>query len=169
MLEHPEGGGHEQYPDEDGAGGHVMYGEQGMSPSHHQHNNPEWLDMREASLKLTATDLNDQFLKMITDLMNQFPEPPTRDPAMAITDLNSPASIISGWSKGDIGRLGLHMPKTSSQRRAASAAGGVMLGVSQDIIQPRQNPIFQRPNGGLRELESPVRICYSKPEDMFSL
>ncbi|CAM9749522.1 unnamed protein product, partial [Pylaiella littoralis] len=174
--EHRGGGGQEQCPDEDsgggaGGGGDMEDGEQGVSLGHHQHLNSEWLDMREASLKLTPADLDDQFLKRITDLMNQFPEPPTRDPTTAITDLNSPSSIIGGWGKGDSSRRGLHMPKTSSQRRATGSVGSI-LSLSQEIVKPRQNPIFQQQfdnRRGARGLDSPMRIRYSKPEDEFSL
>lgn len=137
--------------------------------------------MRQSSLRLTSTDVDDQFLKAITDLMRQFPEPPTRDPPSAMAEVSSPGSIIGGWGKGDMGRLSLHMPKTGSQRRAASGVGSAMLGASQDvIIQPRQNPIYQQQmmeskqreaggSGSVRELGLPVRISYSKPEDEFSL
>lgn len=203
MPEQPGEGGHEQYPDDGGGGGGIGIGmgidlgigiggisnnkedgEQRMMMSlrhhhHHQHhnssnNNGEWLDMRQSSLRLTSTDVDDQFLKTITDLMKQFPEPPTRDNPIAIAEVSSPGSIIGG-------RLGLHMPKTSSQRRAASGMGSaMMLGASHDaIIQPRQNPMFQQQlerkqreaggSGNARELGVPVRISYSKPEDEFSL
>lgn len=166
MPRHPRGGGHdEHYPDEDGGGGSDSEDEEeGVMPhQHHRHPNSEWLDMREySSLKITPTDLDEQFLQTITDLMNQFPEPPNSD---AVTDLQSPATAA-------FGRRGLHISKPGSQRRVGGGGGGME--ATRDVILSRQNPMVQqqpdsRRGGGVRELESPMRIRYAKPEDQFSL
>ncbi|CAN0446867.1 unnamed protein product [Ectocarpus fasciculatus] len=142
-----------------------------MMPHHHHHHHhqapSEWLDMRESSLKLTPTDLDERFLRTIESLMNQFPAPPTRDhAAAAVTDLTSPSTAALGRFKGD-GRRGLQMPRPSSQRRGGSGAGG-----AEDLFHSGQNPMYQhqmegRRGGAVREVDSPMRIRY--PKDEFSL
>lgn len=163
----------------DGGGGGTEDDEEEMTADHdhhHRHQTSEWLDMRESSLRLTPTDLDDQFLKAVTDLMDQFPEPPSPGTGAAITDLSSPATSAIGRNKGDSGGIRGILPKPSSHRRPAGGmAGGNNAGTIEEVIPSRQNPIFQqqiesrRVGGAVRELESPMRICYSKPEDMFSL
>lgn len=164
MPQHPGGGGgHHQYPDEDYERGvsDSEDDEESMMPHpHHRHQTSGWLDMTESSLKLTPADLDDQFLQTVMDLMNQFPEPPTSD---AITDLSSPAAAA-------FGRRGLHMMKPNSHRRGAGGGGSEAIEeVSLSRHQRHQNPMYDnRRGGGVRELESPVRIRYSKPGDQFS-
>lgn len=144
---------------------------------HHRHQTSEWLDMRESSLKLTPTDLDEQFLKAVTDLMNQFPEPPNPDTAAnAITDLSSPATLVSiGRNRGDPNGKRGKMPRASSQRRGFPGGSSNMMGASGEVVHSKQNPMFQqaiepgRRSGPVREIDLPVRISYSKPEDMFSL
>ena len=135
--------------------------EDGMMPhQHHHHPNSEWLDMRESSLKLTPTDLDERFLQMITDLMNQFPEPPNSDP---ITDLSSPATAA-------FGRRGIHMSKSGSHRRAAGGSGDVVLTKQNPMYLHQQQMAAESKRGrGVREMESPMRIRYHKVEDQFSL
>lgn len=150
----------QQYPDQD-------EGEEVMMPHHHHHQPSEWLDMRESSLRLTPTDVDERFLTSIESLMNQFPAPPTRDhAATAVTDLTSPSTAALGRFRGD-GRRGLQMPRPSSQRRGASGAGG-----AEDMYHSGQNPMYQhqmegRRGGAVREIDSPMRIRYAKDE--FSL
>lgn len=156
---------HEQYPDEGagrGSDSDEDEDEEGMMPHQHQrHQYSEWLDMRESSLRLTGTDLDEKFLQAITDLMNQFPEPPNSD---SITELNSPATAA-------FGRRGLHMSRPSSLRRAGGGGGTEASG---EVVPQRQNPMYQqqadsRRGGGVREVESPMRIRYNKSADQFSL
>ena len=144
----------------------------------------EWLDMKEFSLKLAPADIDDQFLRVITELMAQFPEPPTRDLAM---DLSSPPTVTIGRSKrGD--RRGFHAPRLHSQRRG--------LGVSDRALRPpptpptptqqqqqqrqrhgehpdqlRQQPLDQHQGDhrGMSDDDFPVRITYSHPDDVFLL
>ncbi|CAM9503230.1 unnamed protein product, partial [Ectocarpus sp. 8 AP-2014] len=148
-----------QYPDRE-------EGEEVTTP-HHHHQPSEWLDMRESSLKLTPTDVDEQFLGSIESLMNQFPAPPTRDHATAaVTDLTSPSTAALGRFKGD-GRRGLQMPRPSNQRRGVSGAGG-----AEHMFHSGQNPMYQhhmesRRGGVVREIDSPMRIRYAKDE--FSL
>lgn len=166
-----EGGGGMEDDEEGGMMPHDHHGQ------HHRHQTSEWLDMRESSLKLTPTDLDEQFLKAVTDLMNQFPEPPNPDTAAnSITDLSSPATLVSiGRNRGDPnGRRGKMMPRASSQRRGFPGGSSNMLGASGEVVHSRQNPIFQQQieasrRSVVREIDSPVRISYSKPEDVFSL
>lgn len=153
----------QQYPDRE-------EGEEVTTPHHHHHHHrqpSEWLDMRESSLKLTPTDVDERFLRSIESLMNQFPAPPIRDhAAAAVMDLTSPSTAALGRFKGD-GRRGLQMPRPSSQRRGVSGAGG-----AEDMFHSGQNPMYQhqmesRRGGAVREIDSPMRIRYAKDE--FSL
>ncbi|CAB1097115.1 unnamed protein product [Ectocarpus sp. CCAP 1310/34] len=143
-------------------------GEEVTTPHHHHDHQPsEWLDMRESSLKLTPTDMDERFLGSIESLMNQFPAPPTRDhAAAAVVDVTSPSTAALGRFKGD-GRRGLPMSRPSTQWRGVSGADG-----AEDMSHSWQNPIYQqqmesRRGGAVREIDSPMRIRY--PKDEFSL
>lgn len=175
-------GMHEQQCAGEGGGGMEDDEEGGMLPhhhngQHHRHQTSEWLDMRESSLKLTPTDLDEPFLKAVSDLMDQFPEPPNPDTAArAITDLSSPATLVSiGRNRGDNNsKRGIMMPRASSQRRGFPGGSSNVMGASGEVVHSRQNPIFQQQieagrRSVVREIDSPVRITYYKPEDVFSL
>lgn len=71
------------------------------------------MDVREASLKLNAADLDDDYIRAIADLMVQFPEPPARSP---VNDFGSPFSSTSGRGKIADER-GLYGGKSMSNRR----------------------------------------------------
>ncbi|CAM9497520.1 unnamed protein product [Scytosiphon promiscuus] len=139
--------------------------------------------MRESSLKLTPTDADEQFIRRIEELMNQFPEPPSRG-CVPGSNLSSPTTPIVGRNRWDNGgsssnRRGFHMPKSSSHWRVGGGGGGggdgSDMGSSGELVHQRQNPMYvqqqdesRREHGG-HESTSPVRICYAKPEDVFSL
>lgn len=147
----------------------------------------EWLDMKESTLKLAPADIDDQFLRAITDLMAQFPDPPTRDPAM---DLSSPATLTIGRNRrGE--RRGLH--GWHSQRRGFGGSDRTPPPQPQPQLQPQPSPrqqqkqkqkrheehldqIHQQPlveqQGAHRDVTEdnvPVRITYSHPDDVFLL
>lgn len=166
----------------DGTGG---VGEGGSDDLEEIMPHTEWLDMKESSLKLSPADIDDQFLRAITELMAQFPEPPTRDPAM---DLSSPATVTVGRSKkGD--RRGLHVPRLSSQRRGFGSSERALrppptppTPTQQQQKQQQRRPHDEHPDQlhqasqhqqgdhrGMAEDEFPVRITYSNPDDVFLL
>lgn len=124
--------------------------------------------VREVSLKLNAADLDDDFVREISDLMLQFPEPPARSP---VNDFSSPFSSTSGRAKKEDKR-GLYGGKVMSNRRAGEQ--------EQQKIERLHSPVQQfnhfqqhavnygytveRP--GTYETEVPnVRIKYTTDED----
>lgn len=141
--------------------------------------------VRASSLRLSPSDLDEQFLRTIDALMAQFPEPPTRDP---VTELNSPATPLTasaarnGMWRGD--RRGVSSSKALQHWLGGGGGRGVGGGErNQHGKQERQqNPMFQqqqqqqidrRPSGsssswGVHEINGARRTEYSQ-RDTFEL
>lgn len=126
------------------------------------------LNVKGATLKLAATDVDDQFLTSIAKLMSQFPEPPTREPTM---DLISPAAMSATRSRR-ADRRGINSSLSLSHWRGGGWAG------ERPHHHRHQNPLYQQAEqqqerrkgrGGVREEDVPIRILYSQEGDSFEL
>ena len=132
------------------------------------------LNVRESPLRLTAADVDDDFINMITDIMSQFPEPPTRSPA---TDSSSSMSSNFGRMKW-VDRRGISDVRPRSWRAGRGA------GEEEKLLPPpieRQHAPFYHFEGspqeaynatraggraGAYEIDAPrVRIKYNTDED----